>query len=232
MDSHEIRNYLDQPMYSTAEASRLVGLTPNRISHWLNGYHYLYRSDIRKKPPIITARKGADKTSYASFLELVDLLVVKKFIEHNFSLQKIRKILQEVDERYGMAHFAHHDFFTDKKYVYTSLSIKHKDTKLKFLSGGQTVSWPVFEKIATKIEFDKTAKLAIRWYPLGRNKLVVVDPLISFGRPTIVNKGVPTSNVYSLYLAEDKDIKAPCEWHDLTEDEAWAAVAFEEKIAA
>ena len=85
-------NQLDEPMYPAAEAARFVGLSAVRVRRWLKGYEYDYDSIRRKQRPVIKL-KGTIGTSYASFLDLVDLLFAKRFIEHGVSLQKLRKAL-------------------------------------------------------------------------------------------------------------------------------------------
>ena len=71
--------YLDTPTYTIAEASRIVGLTSNRVKRWLEGYtfHYTTKSGSflhrSSKGPVVD-RGSARGTTYASFLNLIDLL--------------------------------------------------------------------------------------------------------------------------------------------------------------
>ena len=86
---------LDQrhrPSYPAAEAGRLVGLAAGRVRRWLKGYGYSYGDTVRYQPPVLQ-RSGTLGTSYASFLELVDLLFVKRFLDHGVSLQRVRRAL-------------------------------------------------------------------------------------------------------------------------------------------
>jgi hypothetical protein len=85
---------LDVPMYSPAMASRLVGLESSRVRRWLQGYEYTYQ--------------------YASFVDLIDLLFVKKFVEHGISVQRLRKALDEAVDLTGEHHFAHRRFWTER----------------------------------------------------------------------------------------------------------------------
>lgn len=57
---------------------------------------------------------------------------------------------------------------------------------------------------------------------------VAHDPQIAFGSPTIM--GIKTSNIYDLYLAEDKKIQAVCEWMKLGKREVEAAIAYEQQL--
>ncbi len=229
-------NVWDQPIYSGAMAGRLVGLGAWCVRRWLQGYDYKYSAgdigEIRTghKGPVIQ-RSKSDDSPYASFIELIDLLFVKKFLDHGLSLQKIRKALKEAEELLGGYHYAQRDFFTDGKNIY--LQVKNTaDSLLELLSGGQWVIAPIIKQLAHQIDFDEPSGLAQRWYPLGTEGMIVLDPRISFGKPTIVGRGITSANVYDFYIGEEKRIKRVCEWMDLNSKEVEAAVIFEQNLIA
>ena len=221
---------LYEPMYSAAEVGRLVDLSSVRVRRWISGYSYDY-GDIRRRQPPIIRHPDSSRTSFASFLDLIDLLFVKKFLEHGISLQKLRKALDEASNILQTDHFARSIFFTDGRNVYLQVK-KEGDAILHLLAGGQWVISDVIRNLAHQIEFDTLAGLACRWFPLGPNGLVVLDPLVSFGRPHILMKGVATSNVYDFFVAEGKKIRPVCRWLDLTQSEVEAAILFEERLVA
>ena len=224
---------LDQrhrPSYPAAEAGRLVGLKAGRVRRWLKGYGYSYGDTVRYQPPVLQ-RSGTRSTSYASFLELVDLLFVKRFLDHGVSLQRVRRALNEAHEILGTDHFARQTFFTDGGNIF--LQIRDRgDAILELLSEGQWVIAPLIRQLAEQIEFESPAGLARRWYPLGRSRPVVLDPFVSFGAPSIVGRGVKTANVHDLFVAENESLVAVRAWWDLTEAEIEAAVEFEVGMAA
>ena len=220
---------LDRPSYPVAEAGRLVGLTATRVRRWLSGYGYTYGDTVRHQPPVLQRRGAAG--SYASFLDLVDLLFVKRFLDYGISLQRVRLALDEAHGILGTRHFARQTFFTDGGNIY--LEVREKgDAILELISGGQWVIPSVIRKLAQQIEFESPEGLARRWYPLGRGKPVVLDPLVSFGAPSIAGRGVKTANIHDLFIAEKRDVGAVRAWWDLTDVEIEAAVEFEVALAA
>jgi len=226
----------DIPMYPPAFVSRLIGLRPERVRRWLRGYEYSYsvkqNKEIikRRKKPVVGENNLSDEL-YSSFLDLIDLLFVKKFLSHGFTLQKLRKALDEVRHILGDYHFARKRFFTDGKNIY--LDVKD-DAKmlLQLLSGGQWSIAPVILQTSKQIDFDHTTGYAKKWYPLGQKGLIVVDPKISFGSPTIVGRGIPTANIYDLFLAENNNIESVCSWMDLGKEEVESAIEFECQLLA
>ncbi len=218
------------PSYPAAEAGRLVGLTASRVRRWLKGYDYSYGDAMRRQGPVLQ-RRPTQVTSYASFLELVDLLFVKRFLDHGVSLQKVRRALVEAREILGTDHFAREIFFTDGSGIF--LKVREKGNAiLELISGGQWTIESIIRQLATQIDFESPGGLARRWYPLGRERSVVLDPSVSFGRPSVVGHGTTTANVYDLYLAEGQRVGAVRAWWGLTADEVEAAVEFERSLAA
>ena len=73
----------DIPLYSPTMAGRLVGLQPERVRRWIQGYRYAYSVKSKKeiqlgqKKPVVSRKDKGEK--YASFLKLIDLLLVKEF---------------------------------------------------------------------------------------------------------------------------------------------------------
>ena len=60
--------------------------------------------------------------------------------------------------------------------------------------------------------------LASRWYPLGQNRPVVLDPTVAFGAPSIAGRGVKTINIHDLFVAENENLAPVRAWWDLTDD--------------
>jgi len=233
----EFKEQYNIPMYFTAEVARLVDISRYRVSRWLEGYVFTLESGQRRQRPVVQ-RVWQDQVypHYASFLDLVDLLFVKRFLDHGVSLQKLRKALDEAKEVLGTDHFARQSFFTDGKNICLEIKKRSKvkeksETILELLSGGQWVISDIIKQLAHQIDFDATTELARRWFPVEGNRIVVLDPLISFGRPIINGKGITTENISDLFIAEDEKMHPICEWMNLTSKEVDAAVNFEKHLA-
>ncbi|MFX0202053.1 MAG: hypothetical protein ACFFCW_38570 [Candidatus Hodarchaeota archaeon] len=226
----------DIPMYSAATVGRLVGLTSGRVRRWLQGYEYTYSvgrvREMRKghKEPVIR-RTEATVSIYASFLDLIDLLFVKRFLEHGLSLQKVRRALREAEELLGDYHFARRSFFTDGENIYLQVR-DNADALLELMSGGQWAIATIIKQLAHQIDFDEPTGFAERWYPLGQGGLVVLDPKIAFGQPTLIGRGITTSNIYDFFLGEGEEVGHVCSWMNLKRQEVEAAVTFERQLAA
>lgn len=225
---------LDEPMYNAAMAGRVVGISATRVRRWLRGYEYRYsvasEAKRRKAAQGPVVHRTTD-SAYASFLDLIDLLFVRHFLDYGIPLQRLRKALSEAEELIGGHHFAQRSFFTDGHEVWVQVK-DESESLMQLLSGGQWVIAPIIRQLAEQIDFQAVTGFAERWYPAGFDGRVVLDPRVSFGSPTVANRGVETCNIYDLFVAEGKRVVPVSRWMELREEEVEAAVAFEQQLRA
>jgi uncharacterized protein (DUF433 family) len=164
-----------------------------------------------------------------SFLDLIDLLLVRDFLKEGFSLQQLRIVFGEAKRRLHVDHLAYETFFTIGRRVFLQIDDK---SILALLSGGQLAIDAFIRQLGHQIEFDEETKLAIRWYPLHPDRNVVIDPYVSFGHPVIAGTRITTSNVLDFYRAEESKVDVVCDWMDVEQAKAESAIKFELQLAA
>ncbi len=215
---------LETPAYSVTMTSRLAGISRWRVRRWLRGYKY---SGGELSP--VVKRKISAESPYASFLDLIDLLFVKLFLERGFTLQRIRKVLDDARDHLQTPHFARSKFFTSGDDIVLKLQ---QDDYVQLMGSGQRVFKEITEKLYDKLDFEDITKhgFVCRWYPEGRKGSIMIDPQISFGRPTLIGYGVATSNIYDLYIGEHKQIKPVSKWFNIPAPQIRTAVHFEHSL--
>ena len=225
---------LESPAYPIAETARMVDLSPGQVKRWLQGYMFSYRTKEQphlrwsRKPPVVPQAQRRE-SSYASFLDVIDLLLVKKLLTDGISLQHARGVINEAKDVLDTRHLGNETFFTLGRTVFLEIG---SSSIMALSAGGQMALERFIRELGHQIEFDERTKLAIRWYPLHPDRRVVVDPSVSFGRPVIAGRRVTTSNIYDFFVSEKKQVKVLCDWMGLEKEEVEAAVKLEEKLAA
>lgn len=227
-------------IYGQSEAARLLRMMPSRLRRWVNGYTYWLHTPVtgqekRKRPPVIrTEIPVVDGVVALSFLELMELRVVKAIVDKGLSLQHVRRAARLAARRFDTRHpFASRRVFTDGRNIFSSLS--HTDSApdiVKWKAGeiDQVIAGPVFERFLEEIEFDDATSLAQRWWPLGKKIPIVLDPRVSFGAPVVERTGVRTSTLAS--LAEQSSVLDAAAAYQLDVKFVNAAVSFESRLRA
>jgi uncharacterized protein (DUF433 family)/DNA-binding transcriptional MerR regulator len=228
-------------IYSRPEAARLLGMTPSRLRRWVSGYTYWLRYDRsdarqrRSRPPVIaTDLPVIDSFIALSFLELMELRVVKALVDKGVSLQHVRAAARLASEHFRTDHpFASCRVFTDGSSIFSAMSSEEASpdvVKWQRAEIEQLVAGGIFESFLQEIQFDPETSLAYRWWPLGQSRPVVLDPRISFGAPIIDGTAVRTVTVAR--MAAHLSVNEAAVAYELERRQVEAAVEFEAQLAA
>jgi len=226
-------------IYTRADAARLLGLSPGRVSSWVRGYRYVWGPKDRrrrgKQPAVIrTDIPIIDGSLAVSFLELVELFVVKQFRDKDIPLQTVRVAWNHAARAFDTLHpFADRRVFTDGGRIFMALQddggapdvLEVSSRRMPF----QVVAGPIFHESFHEIEFDDNTALARRWWPRGREIPIVLDPTIAFGAPVVRGTRVPTATLAR--YAAGRPVKAVADAFELPAEQVKAAVAFEHQLS-
>jgi uncharacterized protein (DUF433 family) len=143
---------------------------------------------------------GEGEPAMVSFLQLAEVVVAADFRRGSpghppIPLKRIRGAntyaRQVLDVPYPFAHLKLEEY---GGHILHEFDEKHPDGPLLALSaGGQ---WVLPGIVRTDIaHFDYEDELASKWFPLGRDVPIVVNPRVGAGRPTIAGTGVTVRSI-------------------------------------
>ncbi len=221
-------------IYTRAEAARLLRMTPSRVSRWIRGYTYWlkYReTPVRREQPAVveTDLPQVGDTFALSFLELMELRIVKAFVDRGVPLQTVRVAAEIAWRQFDTTHpFATRRVFVAGRNIFAELGSEDvlELTPERHL---QIQSGELVKPFLEEIEFEEKTAMAYRWWPLGRGRPIVLDPGIAFGAPVVESTATRTDVVASLASATSTSEAAQA--FRLTPMAAEAAVEFESLLA-
>lgn len=217
-------------LYSIHEASRLTGISANKIRRWLYGYSSS-RSKRKGQPGLWQPKLSEYNLEGLSFQDLLEIRFVNAFREYGVSLQTIRLAANNARELFHSEYpFTCKRFQTDGQSIFAKTLEETGDEGIFDLAKKQYV----FKQVITSslyegIEYNNSN--AERWFPVVTNKRVVLDPQRAFGKPITTQGGVATEVLYQSYRIE-KDIKFVSKIYCVTPSSVKAAIEFEERIAS
>lgn len=226
-------------IYSLAEAARLVGTPTSSLSRWLYGHDYLPKNQtdgIKKHiaplwSPQYEASEWGEKV--IGFRDLLELRVVREFIQHGLSLSFIRNCLENAKVMFGVDYpFTTYRFATDGKDIFKDVVRESTDEEMIDLHKRQLVFRDIIKpSLYEGIEYTKDH--ARRWFPNGKKHDVVIDPERQFGKPIIAEVGVPTNILYASFKAEGSDKAAAsltAKIFEVSLKNVESAIRFEERL--
>lgn len=91
--------------YTRSEAAHLLRVDPETLRRWVQGYRYTLRTGRqRQKAPVVPPSLPiVQHVSLLSFVDLIELRVVRALIERGVSLQAIRHARALAQEHFSLA---------------------------------------------------------------------------------------------------------------------------------
>jgi len=200
----------DLPSYNIMEAAHYLKIPLATLRAWVQGRYYPVGNQGQKKffePVIVRPDKNLPLLSFINLIEAHILDAIR--YKHNIRLPTVRRAINYLKRESNSKHpLADYWFQTDG----VSLFIETYGNIINVSKEGQIEMEEVIRAYLHRVERDPEGA-AIRLYPFlskrhpeeseEEPRLVVIDPLVSFGRPVLVGTGIPTSIIAERFTAGD-----------------------------
>jgi uncharacterized protein (DUF433 family) len=225
------RSVIGLGVYTIAEAQRLTRIPRQRIIRWTRGYSYAVRGKTIRLLPIVGTEVAAAEF-IITFADLIEVRFLDEFRKYGVSPKALRIAAQRAQELTGRLYpFSSRIFRTDGRTILAEIYRETGDKILLDLVKNQYA----FEKVVSpylyaELDFNSQEEPE-RWWPLGKERTVVIDPSRAFGAPIIDLAGVPTSVLNRAYKNEGS-LDQVARLFQVEISEVKDAITFETKLAA
>jgi uncharacterized protein (DUF433 family) len=219
-------------LYTVPEAARLTGIPQARLRRWLRGYTYAAGEGRTASKPVWQRQlPEIDGTLGLGFLDLMEARFVDEFRKAAVPWRVIRLGAERARELYGAEHpFSSRRFRTDGRTIFAELIDQAGEPQLLDLVKSQFAFTRVIgPSLYAGVEFSNR-DMPVRWWPLGRQTPVVIDPARSFGQPIVSTSGIPTAVLADAVAAEGSVAKV-ARLFRLSPRSVDAALRFERRLA-
>ncbi len=222
---------LGKGVYTIPDVHRITGLSSKNIRRWLKGYSYRYNGKIKQSQKLWTPEFGEiDNVMCLSFNDLIELKVVGAFKCAGISLSSIRQALDYAQKEMDMKHpFSNRQFYTDGKKIFVEAKDEHGYRVLEEIRKQQIVFNEIVNPFLKQLEFEDD--ILVRWWPLSREKQVVLDPTRNFGQPIVNKEGILTDILASAHIA-NQSYEIVADWYGTSIESVKDAVEYEQKLVA
>jgi len=221
------------PTYGIAEAAHYLDIPVATLRSWVAGRPYPISGGKRFFQPIIDiADKKGKNLSFINLIEAHVLDAIRRR-EHKIQLPKIRHAISYLKREFKSEHpLADQQLETDG----LDLFVQKYGGLINISQEGQLAMREMLQAFLRRIQYDPKG-VPIRLYLFTRRgdadepRNVVVDPAISFGRPTLVGTNIPTSVLGERFKAGDSPEEL-AEDYGRPKEEILEAIRYEFKAAA
>lgn len=213
-----------QKMYSFSEVAHLAHVSVGTVRNWLLGY----TTPQGRVAPLFKSHQEEEKT--CSFLELIEIVVAATFrkAEHK-SFKTVRLAYDNARKIYNLEYpFASIELKAIGGHIVHIMRVPEASLQAIDQPEQYTIPGLVQQILTEQIEYEY--ELASRWYPVGKNIPIVVDPRISAGLPIIKDRGITVEAIYKRFKA-DQDIAFIEKDFELQRGIVEKVIRFREKVA-
>lgn len=219
------RDPREMPAYGIADAARFIDVPPATLRSWVAGRTTRAQAGGTAVEPVIAAADPHGRR--LSFYNLVEAHVLRALrTRHDVPLKHVRPAISYAERELGIQRLL---LSQEMQTAGGEIFLEHLGELVNLSKSGQLAVKELLAAHLQRVERDDR-NIPIRLYPVvpgdSDTRRVVIDPRVSFGRPTVAGSGILTSVLVQRINAGESiaDLTAD---YGLTEAQIVAAAVFE-----
>lgn len=214
----------ERPAYTAAEAARYARTSQATARRWVQGYDYKTLSGRRHSAPVTSHKPGE---RYLTFYDLVEVAAIAAAKNAGVALPRIRSAVEYAQERFKSDRpLLLERFLTDGRDLYLRELDQAEPMHVNASQAGQ-IAFPYIAEVLRDVDYEENRP--VRWWPVGQDRSILVDPKFGFGQPLIYPSGIRTETIVDRWLA-DESIESIAGEFGLTIALVEDALRFENKV--
>lgn len=223
MNSRENHSVIGSGIYTIPDVAHILQLPQSKVRRWMREY---WGSELEAKHKH-NYYNGSGKDRTTNFNTLIEFYVFYQLRELKFGTKRILQAHSKIAKNKNTPYpFANAEILTDPKDIFFAID----EDILVNTKTDQTVYKKLIKDFCKKIEFSDD-KIAARFFPIGKEKSIVVDPDHQFGQPIITGTNILAENIFSMYESGETESRIG-KLFDLTLNEVNDAISFYKMKAA
>lgn len=183
-------------IYTAPDIAKILNLPLSKVNRWITDYWDARLGKVAGG----TYSWSVDDSRAIDFHTLIELYVLTLFEGAGVNTKKVLVAHTELSKIFDTPYpFANRAILssmkTDGRFIFfkTAFGIISLDGKKQF-------QFDFVEMLFKKLSFDDEI-LAKRFFPMGKNKQIIIDPERQFGQPVVGNTNIYPETIYNLYKA-------------------------------
>lgn len=214
-----MKTVLDQavysaPLYTRADASRLLGVPRTTLFNWGHGYDYPVSDGRGRSAPLISVAPPVNRRTL-SYTGLAEAYVLTALKAAGLSTVEIRRSVDALKRQMNLPHALLSRRLrtdgVDLLYDYSGADEENAGGRIGLASvrSGQAVFREVVEQYLKTIRYED--EYAVSFQPKRFERVLVVDPHLNGGRASFVATGTPLESVRRRVMAGE-------DWREVAHD--------------
>lgn len=211
---------LGSGIYTAGDISRILQIKETKVRRWIKVYWdgELGTEYGQQYSWNITGNRAV------SFHTMVEFYIMLLFSEVGVAPMAVTRAHQELSKMFNTP------FPFARKEVLQNIQVSGKDIYIEIngniqqLNGTRQLALRLIKQFYRNLDFDKD-EIATRFWPMGKETAVVVDPARKFGSPVLADNNIYPETLYQHFLAGDP-VNYLAHIYEISEKEVEDAIKF------
>jgi uncharacterized protein (DUF433 family) len=196
--SPTLKPTLGKGIFTPSDIAGFLKVKTATVNRWMKTY---WDGEFAQKVGHAASWK-IDGSKAVDFLTMIEIVVMGSLVDLGAQTREIAKAHNLLSERFN----TEYPFAT--KEVLENIRIGgrkvywEEDNMIINLDGSGQINLDFIRKLVKNLDFD-TSELAIRYWPIGKEKSILVDPKRKFGHPVIAGRNIYPETIYNMIRAGD-----------------------------
>ncbi|MBP7513330.1 MAG: DUF433 domain-containing protein [Flavobacteriales bacterium] len=187
-------------IYTVPEIALILGIPKHKVDYWVNAY----LKDKFQKQQSYQYHSDFGRQSVVNFYSLIETYTFFHLKAGGATTKQIIEAHDALSKHYRTVYpFAHASILQSGGEILFGEKVGNKEISIARADRSfQLYFTDVIRPFCKKIVFGKD-DLAERYYPMGPDKTVIIDPHHQFGQPTVEGTNILVSTINDLHQAGD-----------------------------
>jgi len=213
-------------IYTLPDIALILGIPYPKVSRWINSFW----NDRFGSKYGHSYTWSVDLTKAVNFPTLIELFTFYQLSNAGVSTRELLNAHEILSEQYKIKYpFATKKILESLRTEGRKVLFEQKDGSIFTVDATKQFKLDFIKEFYINLDFDSDS-LAVRFWPVGKDKAVVCDPHHQFGQPVIEGTNIQSETLYKMYLAKEP-IEFIAELYDLPVNKVNNAIDFHKNAA-
>lgn len=217
---------LGKGIYTIPDMASILGIPYPKVLRWINTFW----NDRFGKEYKHSYSWNVDLTKAVNFHTLIELYTFYELSQAGVNTKEILQAHDLLSKQYNTLYpFATKEILHNIRTDGRKVLFENRDGSIHTIDATRQFKLDFIREFFKNLDFD-TGSLAVRLWPIGKEKSIVCDPHHQFGQPVINGTNIQSEVLYRMHLAKEP-IKFIAALYEVSPKNVKDAIAFHKKAA-
>ena len=225
-DTLQTKPLIGKGIYTIPDMASILGIPYSKVLRWTNSFW----NDRFGKQYELSYSWNVDLTKAVNFHTLIEIYTFYELSQAGIKTKEILNAHDILSKQFDTFYpFATKEILNNIRTDGYKVLFEQKNGSIYTVDASKQFKLDFIREFFKNLDFDSDS-LAIRFWPIGKEKSIVCDPHRQFGQPIIKGTSIQAETIYRMYLA-DEPIDFISTLYEISIDNVKDAILLHKRVA-